>query len=81
MISQAQKIDCRALVGEKYFRFFRNRIFQQNQISRLTPHSTHFKTEIEFGINSLDFPCKNSLQCYYIYVMSTSAVGVAMLSG
>ncbi len=40
MISQAQKIDCRAFVGEKYFRFFRNRIFQQNQLSRLTPDMT-----------------------------------------
>ena len=37
MISQAQKIDCRAFVGEIYFRFFRNRLIQQNQISRLTP--------------------------------------------
>ncbi len=38
MISQSQKIDCRAFVGEKYFRFFRNNLFQQNQISRLTPY-------------------------------------------
>ena len=30
MICQAQKIDCRAFVGVKYFRFFRNRLFQQN---------------------------------------------------
>ncbi len=37
MISQAQKIDCRAFVGEIYFRFFRNRLIQKNQISRLTP--------------------------------------------
>jgi len=32
MISQAQKIDCRAFVGEIYFRFFRNRLIQQNHI-------------------------------------------------
>ena len=32
MISQAQKIDCRAFVGEKYFRFFRNRLIQQNHV-------------------------------------------------
>ncbi len=31
MISQAQKIDCWAFVVEKYFRFFRNRLIQQNQ--------------------------------------------------
>jgi len=37
MISQAQKIDCRAFVSEKYICFFRNRLFQQNQISFLTP--------------------------------------------
>ncbi len=30
IISQAQKIDCRAFVGEKYIHFFRNRLFQQN---------------------------------------------------
>ena len=36
MISQDQKIDCRVFVGEKYFRFFRNRLFQQNQLSGLT---------------------------------------------
>ncbi len=30
MINQAQKIDSRVFVGEKYFRFFRNRLFQQN---------------------------------------------------
>ncbi len=32
MINQAQKIDCRAFVGERYFRFFRNRLIQQNHV-------------------------------------------------
>ncbi len=32
MINQAQKIDCRAFVGEIYFRFFRNRLIQQNHV-------------------------------------------------
>ncbi len=32
MISQAQKIDCRAFVDERYFCFFRNRLYQQNHI-------------------------------------------------
>ncbi len=35
MISQAQKIDCRAFVGEIYFRFFRNRLIQQNHLLEL----------------------------------------------
>ena len=37
MISQAQKIDCRAFVGEIYLRFFRNRLILQNHLSGLTP--------------------------------------------
>ena len=40
MISQAQKIDCRVFVGEKYFRFFRNRLFQQN-------HNCYSNTTLE----------------------------------
>ncbi len=40
MIRRAQKIDCRAFVGEKYFNFFRNRLFQQNQLSGLTPKTS-----------------------------------------
>ncbi len=35
MISQAQKIDYRVFVGEKYFHFFLNRLFQQNQLTRV----------------------------------------------
>ena len=31
MINQAQKIDFRAFVFEKYFRIFRNRLIQRNQ--------------------------------------------------
>ncbi len=47
MISQAQKIDCRAFLGEKYFRFFRNRIFQQNQLSRLTPDTATYRRTLK----------------------------------
>ncbi len=54
----------------------------EKEVLRSTDRTPAFpKTEIEIGIKSLDFPCKNSWQYYYIYVMSNSAVGIAMLSG